>query len=900
MIKINPLFYLFLLLGLGLIVSCGDDDDDPMDMMDNEEEEVINQVLLTFTPDNGAATVTATWFDADGDGSGAPTIEDIALSEGVTYNLTIELTNTLGSTPEDVTMEIEEEAEDHMFFFSFTDGIFADPTGNGNVDNRNDPINYNDQDANGNPLGLSTIWTAGGHTDSPGEFNVILKHQPDGQKTGSSGSAVGGTDVDITFPLVIFEEGEEEEVINQIALTFTPDNGEEAITATWFDADGEGVGSPTIDEIELEEGVTYDLAITLTNTLGMENEDVTAEIMEEDDEHMFFFSFTDGIFSDPTGDGNVDNRNDPINYNDQDDNGNPVGLSTTWTAGEHTEMPGVFNVILKHQPGLKTADSDATVGGTDVDITFPLEIVEEGHGHNEEEEVINEILLTFTPDNGEEAVTATWFDADGEGVGNPMIDEIELEEGVTYNLAITLTNTLGMEPEDVTAEIMEEDDEHMFFFSFTNGIFSDPMGDGNVDNRNDPINYNDQDANGLPVGLSTTWTAGEHTEMAGVFNVVLKHQPDLKTAMSDATVGGTDVDITFPLEIVEEGHGHNEEEEVINEILLTFTPDNGEEAVTATWFDADGDGVGNPMIDEIELEEGVTYNLAITLTNTLGMEPEDVTAEIMEEDDEHMFFFSFTDGIFSDPMGNGNVDNRNDPINYNDQDDNGFPVGLSTTWTAGEHTEMAGVFNVVLKHQPGLKTATSDATVGGTDVDITFPLEIVEEGHGHNEEEEVINQIVLTFTPTGGGDAVTATWFDADGDGVGNPMIDDINLAANTAYEMSITLTNTLGMENEDVTAEIQEEDDEHMFFFEFTTDIFSDPSGDGNVDNRNDAINYNDMDDNGFPVGLSTNWTTGGATASAGNFRVILKHQPDLKTATSDATTGGTDVDITFPINIQ
>jgi len=471
-----------------------------------------------------------------------------------------------------------------------------------------------------------------------------------------------------------------------------------------------------------------------------------------------------------------------------------------------------------------------------------------------------------------------------------VIDDIELQEGVGYTMSITLTNTLGAAPEDITAEIMEEDDEHMFFFSFTDGIFSDPTGDGNVDNRNDPINYNDQDDNGLPVGLSTSWAAGGHTDTPGEFNIILKHQPGQKTATSDVSVGGTDVDITFPL-IIAEG---NEEEEEINQVVLTFTPDEGE-AITATWFDEDGEGVGGPVIDQIELDEGMTYAMSITLTNTLGMDPEDITAEIMEEDDEHMFFFSFTDGIFSNPSGDGNVDSRNDPINYNDQDENGLPVGLFTSWTAGGHTDTPGEFNIILKHQPDQKSSTSDVSVGGTDVDITFPL-VIAEG---NEEEEEINQIVLTFTPTAGGDAVTATWEDPDGEGVGGPMIDDINLAAGTEYDLSISLANTLGREVEDITVEIMEEDDEHMFFFGFTSDIFSDPSGDGNIDNRSDALRYNDQDENGLPVGLSTRWSTTGATAT-GSFRIVLKHQPDQKTATSDSTVGGTDVDISLPLNIQ
>lgn len=176
-----------------------------------------------------------------------------------------------------------------------------------------------------------------------------------------------------------------------------------------------------------------------------------------------------------------------------------------------------------------------------------------------------------------------------------------------------------------------------------------------------------------------------------------------------------------------------------------------------------------------------------------------------------------------------------------------------------------------------------------------------DDDHDHDHEgEEVINEVVLTFTPTGGGTAITATWFDSDGEGSANPDIDAINLAADTEYQLSITMANTLGESIEDVTAEILEEDHEHMIFFAFTTGIFSDPTGDGNVDSRADNVRYNDQDENGQPVGLSTSWTTGSATTTAGTFTVVLKHQPDLKTATSDSNVGGTDIDIDYPININ
>ncbi|MEQ9468181.1 MAG: hypothetical protein RLN88_12260 [Ekhidna sp.] len=165
-------------------------------------------------------------------------------------------------------------------------------------------------------------------------------------------------------------------------------------------------------------------------------------------------------------------------------------------------------------------------------------------------------------------------------------------------------------------------------------------------------------------------------------------------------------------------------------------------------------------------------------------------------------------------------------------------------------------------------------------------------------EEEVIDLVTLTFTPQGGGAAIVATATDPDGEGVLDFETTDIELEVNTTYELAITIENT--EEGEDITGEIEEEDDEHMFFFSFTTDIFSDPAGNGNRDNRADAVNYNDQDGDGNPVGLSTTWTTSDVASSNGDFRVILKHQPDIKSATSTAADGETDIDITWTININ
>ncbi|MEM9920238.1 MAG: T9SS type A sorting domain-containing protein, partial [Bacteroidota bacterium] len=296
-----------------------------------------------------------------------------------------------------------------------------------------------------------------------------------------------------------------------------------------------------------------------------------------------------------------------------------------------------------------------------------------------------------------------------------------------------------------------------------------------------------------------------------------------------------------------------------------------------------------------ELTESTMYEMSVTLFNSI--ENEDITEEIMEEDDEHMFFFAFTDSLFTSPAGNGNADNRDDPIDYNDFDRNSLPVGLSTDWETEciEDDEIVGTFRVVLKHQPGVKTATSTIDNGGTDIDLTWDIKINEDTDAPpcENEEEVITDVTLTFTPTDGGDVLTATAQDPDGLGpLPIQVTKDIQLVQNTEYEMSVTLFNSV--DNEDITEEIMEEDDEHMFFFEFTNDLFDSPTGNGNADNRDDPINYNDFDRNSLPVGLSTDWTTKAAMTN-GTFRVVLKHQPGVKTSTSTINSGGTDIDITW-----
>lgn len=155
-------------------------------------------------------------------------------------------------------------------------------------------------------------------------------------------------------------------------------------------------------------------------------------------------------------------------------------------------------------------------------------------------------------------------------------------------------------------------------------------------------------------------------------------------------------------------------------------------------------------------------------------------------------------------------------------------------------------------------------------------------------EEELITTLEMTFSPIGGGNDVVFSVFDADGDGPIEPEYTNGTLLANTDYNVSIEVRND--EENEDITAEIIKEDEEHQFFFQKSNGL-------------NIEFAYDDADGNGNPIGLATVFSTG--DASAGSLVVILRHEPD-KSATGAANGdpsnagGETDIEATFDVTIE
>ena len=125
----------------------------------------------------------------------------------------------------------------------------------------------------------------------------------------------------------------------------------------------------------------------------------------------------------------------------------------------------------------------------------------EGHGHSHDEnEFMTTVRLTFTPSEGE-SFTATWANPLQEE--NPSTnDPINLTQGETYTVTMSFENERENPPENVTPEILQEQDEHQVFF------YGDAVqGPAHPDNAEAPIShtYDDADSQGLPVGLTNVF-----------------------------------------------------------------------------------------------------------------------------------------------------------------------------------------------------------------------------------------------------------------------------------------------------------------------------------------------------------------------------------------------------------
>ena len=179
------------MMALGSVVlvslaACGDSSTAP-----GGESELISRVTLTLTPSNGGTALTTYIDDSDGNGPKAPSAQVAvpALVRGVTYTGTVKFENRLKTPAEDITAEVQSEANEHRVFYTITGGTGV-------------TITTTDVDGQNRPLGLRFLKAvAAGAT--AGATRVLLCHYDRAPKVATATSCTGETDIDVSFAYTI-------------------------------------------------------------------------------------------------------------------------------------------------------------------------------------------------------------------------------------------------------------------------------------------------------------------------------------------------------------------------------------------------------------------------------------------------------------------------------------------------------------------------------------------------------------------------------------------------------------------------------------------------------------------------------------------------------------------------
>ena len=176
-----------ILAGLLSVSACKDDADDPKK---NEENELITKVHLHLVKETDTTRMAhAEWKDLTPDDPAGRSIDTLILDTASTYIGEIELTDESKTPPVDISKEVAEEKDDHLFIYR------QDPL----ESSHRFSVEITDKDSKNLPVGLKFKLSTK-KLQGLSRLNVILKHQP-GIKNGTE--APGDADLDVWFPVKI-------------------------------------------------------------------------------------------------------------------------------------------------------------------------------------------------------------------------------------------------------------------------------------------------------------------------------------------------------------------------------------------------------------------------------------------------------------------------------------------------------------------------------------------------------------------------------------------------------------------------------------------------------------------------------------------------------------------------
>jgi hypothetical protein len=179
------------------------------------ESEIISRIEITLTPEDGGQPVVFAFNDPDGDGGVSGVADTVRVRAGARYTLGLRFLNGLVQPAEDMTAEIQAEAEDH---FVFIGGDVASPAAESSAPLLG--VAYADLESQytgivvGDDLAVGLAHQVEAKQAGTGSLRIVLRHLPElngvAQKSADlparfarNEALPGNVDVDVTFALVV-------------------------------------------------------------------------------------------------------------------------------------------------------------------------------------------------------------------------------------------------------------------------------------------------------------------------------------------------------------------------------------------------------------------------------------------------------------------------------------------------------------------------------------------------------------------------------------------------------------------------------------------------------------------------------------------------------------------------
>lgn len=180
---------IYLLMLLICISNCSNDDNDGPTPI---EARTITTLRFTLQSPNSQVPTILSYQDLDGNGGMDPVITVDTLIANTVYFGNIEVFDESVSPAADITNLVKSEETEHQVFYIVGGGVDL-------------KVNYADEDANRNPIGLFVAMITGDTGNGTLTINLQrgLNKFADGVPDGRIDNGGGRTDIQVTFPVII-------------------------------------------------------------------------------------------------------------------------------------------------------------------------------------------------------------------------------------------------------------------------------------------------------------------------------------------------------------------------------------------------------------------------------------------------------------------------------------------------------------------------------------------------------------------------------------------------------------------------------------------------------------------------------------------------------------------------